>query len=49
MSAPAVTVIVPGRDVEAYAREALDSLIAQTRPDWVAIPLEGIAGLLGRA
>jgi len=32
-----VTVIVPGYDVAAYAVEALDSLRAQTRSDWVAI------------
>lgn len=36
-SSPAVTVIVPGRDVEAYAGEALDSLRAQTRTDWRAV------------
>lgn len=34
---PAVTVIVPGYDVALYAAEALDSLRAQTREDWVAI------------
>ncbi|MFE5408022.1 glycosyltransferase family 2 protein [Microbacterium sp. NPDC056569] len=34
---PAVTVIVPGYDVALYAAEALDSLRAQTRDDWVAI------------
>ena len=34
---PAVTVIVPGYDVAAYAAEALDSLRAQTRTDWVAV------------
>ncbi|WP_106814342.1 glycosyltransferase family 2 protein [Microbacterium timonense] len=33
----AVTVIVPGYDVAAYAAEALDSLRAQTRTDWVAV------------
>ncbi|WP_203581347.1 glycosyltransferase family 2 protein [Microbacterium hibisci] len=33
----AVTVIVPGYDVALYAAEALDSLRAQTRPDWTAI------------
>jgi glycosyltransferase involved in cell wall biosynthesis len=33
----AVTVIVPGYDVAAYAGEALDSLRAQTRTDWTAI------------
>lgn len=34
---PAVTVIVPGYDVALYAAEAIDSLRAQTRDDWVAI------------
>jgi glycosyltransferase involved in cell wall biosynthesis len=34
---PAVTVIVPGYDVALYAAEALESLRAQTRTDWVAI------------
>ena len=34
---PAVTVVVPGYDVALYAAEALDSLRAQTRDDWVAI------------
>lgn len=34
---PAVTVIVPGYDVALYATEALESLRAQTRTDWVAI------------
>ena len=34
---PAVTVIVPGYDVAAYAVEALDSLRAQTRRDWTAV------------
>ncbi|MFH8250414.1 glycosyltransferase family 2 protein [Microbacterium sp. B2969] len=33
----AVTIVVPGFEVEAYAGEALDSLRAQTREDWVAI------------
>lgn len=37
MSSPVVTVIVPGRDVAAYAQEALDSLRAQTFPGWRAI------------
>ena len=36
-SRPAVTVIVPGFDVEAYAGEALDSLRRQTFTDWTAI------------
>ncbi len=34
---PVVTVIVPGYDVAPYAVEALDSLRAQTRRDWVAV------------
>ena len=34
---PAITVIVPGFDVAGYAREALDSLRAQTRADWTAV------------
>jgi CDP-glycerol glycerophosphotransferase len=34
---PAVTVIVPGFDVAPWAVDALDSLRAQTFPDWVAI------------
>ncbi|QIG40269.1 glycosyltransferase [Microbacterium sp. 4R-513] len=33
----AVTIIVPGYEVAAYAEEALDSLRAQTRDDWAAI------------
>lgn len=33
----AITVIVPGHDVAPYAREALDSLRAQTRRDWTAV------------
>lgn len=37
MNSPVVTVIVPGRDVAAYAAEALDSLQQQTMPDWRAI------------
>lgn len=36
-ASPAVTVIVPGFDVADYAVDALDSLRAQTRGDWVAI------------
>lgn len=37
MSSPAVTVIVPGRDVAAFAAEALGSLRAQTLDTWRAI------------
>ncbi|MGN6221618.1 MAG: glycosyltransferase family 2 protein [Microbacterium sp.] len=37
MQSPVVTVIVPGYDVGGYAAEALDSLRAQTREDWVAV------------
>lgn len=33
----AITLIVPGHDVAAYAREALDSIRDQTRPDWTAV------------
>ena len=33
----AITVIVPGHDVQSYAQEALDSLVAQTRTDWTAV------------
>lgn len=33
----AVTVIVPGFDVAPYAQEAIDSLLAQTRSDWIAL------------
>ncbi|MFT4258797.1 glycosyltransferase family 2 protein [Microbacterium sp.] len=36
-SAPIVTIIVPGRDVAAFAPAALDSLRAQTEPRWQAI------------
>ncbi|WP_404433658.1 glycosyltransferase [Microbacterium lacus] len=34
---PAITVIVPGFEVAAFAQEALDSLVAQTRSDWTAV------------
>lgn len=37
MSAPIVTVIVPGRDIAAYAPAAIASLRAQTEPRWRAI------------
>ncbi|WP_404442397.1 glycosyltransferase [Microbacterium marinum] len=37
MSSPTVTVIVPGRDVGAFAAEALDSLRSQTYTSWQAI------------
>ncbi len=33
---PAITVIVPGFEVAAFAQEALDSLVTQTRADWTA-------------
>ncbi|MET0812087.1 MAG: glycosyltransferase family 2 protein [Microbacterium sp.] len=36
-SSPAITVIVPGFDVAPYAREAIESLRAQTRADWTAV------------
>ncbi|MET0734770.1 MAG: glycosyltransferase family 2 protein [Microbacterium sp.] len=34
---PAITVIVPGFDVEAFAEEAVASLRAQTFPNWTAV------------
>ncbi|MDQ4213978.1 glycosyltransferase family 2 protein [Microbacterium capsulatum] len=37
MSAPIVTMIVPGRDIAAFVPHALDSLRAQTMPAWRAI------------
>ncbi|MFT4220836.1 MAG: glycosyltransferase family 2 protein [Microbacterium sp.] len=37
MGTAAITVIVPGLDVAAYLAEALDSLRAQSRQDWIAI------------
>jgi glycosyltransferase involved in cell wall biosynthesis len=37
VSTPAITVIVPGFDIADYAEEALESLRAQSREDWVAI------------
>src|SRR4051794_23078668 len=40
LATPAVTVIVPGFDVEDYAVDALDSLRAQTRGDWVALLID---------
>lgn len=36
-TAPLVTVVVPGFDIEGYVAEALDSLRAQTLPHWRAI------------
>ncbi|MFT4156415.1 MAG: glycosyltransferase family 2 protein [Microbacterium sp.] len=39
-SAPLVTVIVPGRDVAAYAPAAIDSLRAQTESRWRAILID---------
>jgi glycosyltransferase involved in cell wall biosynthesis len=38
--APIVTLIVPGRDIAAYAPAALDSLRAQTEPRWRAILID---------
>ena len=37
MEPAAITIVVPGFDVAPYVDEALDSLRAQTRGDWVAI------------
>lgn len=37
MPAPIVTLVVPGRDIEAYAPAAIASLQAQTDPRWRAI------------
>ena len=37
---PVVTVIVPGFDVADFAEEALDSLRAQTLPDWTAVLID---------
>ena len=37
MSSSAVTVVVPGFDVAAFAEEALDSLRAQTHENWIAV------------
>jgi len=34
---PAITIVVPGFDVAPYAREAIESLRAQTRQDWTAV------------
>ncbi len=36
-SVPAITLVVPGFDVAAYAEEAIASLRAQARTDWTAI------------
>ncbi|GAA4491003.1 glycosyltransferase family 2 protein [Microbacterium panaciterrae] len=49
MPAPTVTVIVPGRDIAAFAPAALDSLRAQTLPSWRAILVDdGSADDTGR-
>lgn len=40
MSAPIVTLIVPGRDVESFAPAAIASLQAQTEPRWRAILID---------
>ncbi len=37
---PVITVIVPGYDVEEYAAEAIASLQAQSRTDWVALLID---------
>lgn len=37
MSSPAITVIVPGRDVDAFVGDALRSLRAQTLDTWTAV------------
>jgi CDP-glycerol glycerophosphotransferase len=37
VSSPAITVIVPGFEVAAYAAEAVQSLCAQSRDDWTAV------------
>ncbi|WP_407358405.1 glycosyltransferase [Microbacterium sp. LTA6] len=39
-AAPIVTIIVPGRDIAAFAPAALDSLRAQTEPRWQAILID---------
>ncbi|WP_412949852.1 glycosyltransferase family 2 protein [Microbacterium sp. 179-I 3D3 NHS] len=39
-SAPIVTMIVPGRDIAAFAPSALDSLRAQTEPRWRAVLID---------
>lgn len=54
MSSAVVTVVVPGRDVEPYATEALDSLRAQTLHTWNAIlvddgSIDGTSELFHRA
>lgn len=54
MSSAVVTVVVPGRDVEPYAAETLDSLRAQTLHAWRAIlvddgSIDGTAALFARA
>ena len=40
MPAPLVTVIVPGRDIAAFAPAAIASLQAQTEPRWRAILID---------
>jgi CDP-glycerol glycerophosphotransferase len=51
---PAVTVIVPGHDVEPYAADALESLQRQTLAEWTAILIDdgstdGTADVFARA
>lgn len=42
--APVITVIVPGFDVAGFAAEALASLRAQTREDWIAVLVDDGSG-----
>ncbi len=49
MSSPAVTVVVPGFDVAAFAEEALDSLRAQTHGNWTAVLVDDASSDATRA
>jgi len=40
--APAVSVLIPAHDVAGFLGDALDSLTAQTLPDWEAVVCAGI-------
>ena len=44
---PLVSVIIPLYNCEKYLPEALDSLVAQTVPDWEAILVDDCGGLGG--